>query len=53
MHYSRKLGVFRFPYQEIPNLSLLTRLNQGYFRDRKVIWIQDTTGGQGKSIFIL
>ena len=52
MYYSRKLGIFRFPDQEIPYLSLLTRLNQDYFQARKVIWIQETTGGQRKSIFI-
>lgn len=33
-------------------LKLISGEYQNYFRNRKVIWIQDTLGGQGKSTFI-
>lgn len=33
-------------------LGLITGQYQDYLRDRKVIWIQDVLGGQGKSTFI-
>ena len=33
-------------------LKLITGEHQGYFRDRKVIWVQDIVGGHGKSTFI-
>ena len=33
-------------------LDLITGRYQNYFRDRKVIWIQDMLSGQGKSTFI-
>lgn len=33
-------------------LGLITGRYQNYFRNRKVVWIQDIIGGQGKSTFI-
>lgn len=33
-------------------LKLISGDYQNYFRNRKVIWVQDTLGGQGKSTFI-
>ena len=36
----------------LKKLDLFTGRYEAYFRDRKVVWIQDSLGGQGKSTFI-